>query len=247
MRTLVIGVAILTGLATASAALAEPPLGSRLGNRLRPSAEANSEADSARKAQSMANCLVNKRHSAVVRLLAATDTPGLEASFKSMWGSELTCYSGFDDNDSGFVEARRVHFPLDLMRGMLAEQMLQSLRGQVAALPAMPLLQQPYRRSWFGGSSRNAVIDEMSVCMADTSPVEVNALLATDPYSAEEKTAFGAITPMIGKCLSAGAKLVGNRQSVRAALADALYQRVINPAASMAPAVEPSKPSEAAK
>jgi hypothetical protein len=240
MRKILTALGMIAGLATAGAALADPPIGSRVGDRLRKSAEVVPEDKAALRAHAMAACLVNKRRPAIARLLAATDMPSLQAGFKTMWSGELTCQSGFEDNDSGFVEARRVQYPPDIMRGMLAEQMLRSLRSQVAALPAMPLLQQPYRRAWFGGSSRNAVIDEMATCMAETTPAGISELLATEPYSPGEKTTFGAITPMIGKCLSAGAKLVGNRQSVRAALADALYQRVVNPEPAAAPAAAPS-------
>ena len=50
---------------------------------------------------------------------------------------------------------------------------------------------------------------------------------------------FLGLMDNLGKCLRAGTKLQANRQSLRAALADALYQRLHAPAA--APAVEAAK------
>lgn len=219
-------------------AMAEPPIGSRLGNRLRASADEDKEAEMARNAHAMAACMVNKRGSAVERFLAATDEATQGKASKAIWGGELTCYSGF--NDDGFVEGRQVSWSIDLMRGMLAEEMLKSRTREIAVLAALPLRQGRYVRSWFAMTGRNPVIDEMGACLADTSPSQIGTILATRPYSAEENTAFGAIIPMMGNCLSAGAKLTGNRQSLRSALADALYQRLINPAASVPP-VEAAK------
>ena len=45
----------------------------------------------------------------------------------------------------------------------------------------------------------------------------------------------------MGKCLRAGTKLQVNRQSLRAALAEALFQRLNAPAAPAAPTVEAVK------
>jgi hypothetical protein len=109
------------------------------------------------------------------------------------------------------------------------------------ALPALPLRHGFYKRGWFGGSSRSAVVDEMGACVADTAPSGISTLLRTTPYTPEEKAAFASLTPVMARCLSAGAKLIGNKQSLRAAMADALYPRVMDPAASLLPAAEPKK------
>ncbi len=141
------------------------------------------------------------------------------------------CYSGFEGGDD-FVEGRRFSMPMDIQRGLIAEHLLRQLYRQAAALPPLALRQGSYSRSWFAGTTRNAVVDEMGACLADTAPSGIRTVLATTPYTPEEKAAFAALTPMMGSCLTQGAKLTGNRQSVRAALADALYQRVTDPAAS---------------
>jgi hypothetical protein len=230
MRNLLMGLCVTM---IAAPVLAEPPIGSRLGNRLSASAEEVKESEMARQAHAMATCMVNKRGSAVERLLATTEAAAMEKAKKAIWGRELTCYSGFNDGD--FVEGRQVSWSTDLMRGMLSEEMLKRRTREIATLSAIPLRQQRYVRSWFAVTGRNPVIDEMSACLADTSPSQISDMLATRPYSAEENAAFGTLIPMMGTCLSAGAKLTGNRQSLRAAFADALYQRLINPAASTPP------------
>jgi hypothetical protein len=227
VRNLLVGICAAL---IAMPAVAEPPIGSRIGNRLSPAVQKNSEEEMARSAHAAAACMANKRGHAVARLLAASDEAELQKAQKAIWANNLTCYSGFSDNE--IVEGRRIDWPTDLMRGMLAEEMLKSRTRDVAELAALPLRQGRYVRSWFAMTGRNPVIDEMGACLADTSPSQIGAILAVRPYSAEENSSFGAIIPMMGNCLSAGAKLTGNRQSLRAAFADALYQRLINPGAS---------------
>ena len=73
-------------------------------------------------------------------------------------------------------------------------------------------------------------MDDMAVCVAATNPSGVRALLATAPASVNEASSMATLSPTLGRCLQANAKLVGNRQSVRAALAEALYHRYATPA-----------------
>ena len=75
----------------------------------------------------------------------------------------------------------------------------------------------------------------MSACIADTDPSGIAALIATAPGSSEESWALGNISPWLGKCLAAGAQLHSDRAALRAALADALYQRVRDPQLSVTP------------
>ena len=124
-------------------------------------------------------------------------------------------------------------FPIDILRGRLAERALVNAGQQVAALPPLPLQQKRYMRPWFAATGRNAAVDEMGACVADTDPAGVAALLKTGWVSNEESAAIGALAPALTKCLSAGTRLNANRASLRAALADALYQRLNNPALSM--------------
>jgi hypothetical protein len=72
----------------------------------------------------------------------------------------------------------------------------------------------------------------MGACMADTDPAGIMALIRTNPGYADENAAMSALTPALTKCLSAGTRLDADRPALRAALADALYQRMTNPALS---------------
>ena len=76
----------------------------------------------------------------------------------------------------------------------------------------------------------------MAACVADTAPSAVIALVDTQPFSDSEGTAFGSLVPYMGLCLRAGTKLEGKREPLRAALAEALYQRFTNPSESIAAA-----------
>ena len=222
------------GLAAAmlsTAAYADPPIGSRLGNRLTGSAERFKEAEAARRGHEYATCLVNKRGNLVRRVLEADSPEAFSKAYRAMNGGELTCYTGFESGE--LAEARSFDVPPELMRGLLAEQMLKRERNQVAVLVPLPR-QQIYRRDWYLATNRNVAVDEMATCVSETAPAQTMALLATIPYSDGEGAAVRALAPMMGPCLSAGAKLQANRQSLRAALADALYQRLHRPVAASA-------------
>jgi len=223
MRRLLLGV--MVAVMASSAALAGPPTGSRLGEDKFKGLQYKEEeaADSARK---MARCMVQKR-SGMVRnyLLAKTDAEAGAASGVLM-GKSISCLSFVQT--SHMSDTSMVSFPTGVLRGMLSEAVLDDEAKAVASLPALPLTKE-YARPWFELSGRDAVIDEMAACVADTNPQGIVAMLATNAYSAEEGAAFGRITPNLGTCLRVGAKLQANRQALRAALADALYQRLHAP------------------
>ena len=205
-------------------ALADPPLGSRLGDR-EVSKGFDAEKLAARRTHAAATCMVNKRHSAAERLLAATDEAVLKKAYADLWSGDLDCYSGFEDNDSGFVEGRVIHAPLDILRGMLAEEMVKRNAAAVAQLQLLQPLKQIYSRPWYAMTNRDPIVDEMATCVADVNPMGTLALLQTEAYSDAEMAQVRTISPDIGRCLRAGATLKANRQAMRAALAEALYQR----------------------
>jgi hypothetical protein len=74
-------------------------------------------------------------------------------------------------------------------------------------------------------TQRDPIVDEMATCTADVNPMGTLALLQTEAYSDAEMAAVQTLAPDIGRCLRAGATLKANRQAMRAALAEALYQR----------------------
>ena len=125
-------------------------------------------------------------------------------------------------------------FSTPTLRGNLAEQLLLKQDAAVAALKPLPLEQKRYTRPWFAATGRHPAVDEMAVCMAATNPGGIAALIRTSPASGEEGAAFEAMSPALVKCLSAGTQLNVSRQAIRAALADALYQRLTNPLLSTA-------------
>jgi len=106
---------------------------------------------------------------------------------------------------------------------MLAEAALEKTSADEALQPLAP--QPSYEREWFMLTGRDRVVDEMAVCVADQTPAGVRALLATKPEGPEELAAVQALSATLGPCLPTGATLKANRQSLRAALAEALYHR----------------------
>jgi hypothetical protein len=214
----------------AASALADPPLGSRLGERQTKDPERR-ERESALGAQEMARCLVNKQNSVVRGYLAALDAAESKRLDHKMDG-EHECFSMSEGND--LVEGRMVTFPQDIFRGMLAEWMIKKDEPTFASLPVLPR-QLTYSRPWYALSGRDSSVDEMATCVSEIAPRESLALLKTTPYGNDEGAAFGTLGPSLVSCLQAGYKVTGNRQSLRAAIADALYQRVANPSAAFAP------------
>lgn len=209
-----------------TAAAAEPPIGSRLGDRVERNAM-KKERDSALGAQEFARCLANKQTRTVRQFLAAL-TGQDSARLSSAMSGEHECFNSMMDSND-LVEGRLVTFPQDIYRGMLAEWMIKNDERVFAALPPLPR-QLTYSRPWYAVTDRAVSVDEMATCVSEVAPSGILTLIKTEPYSDEEGTAFAAVVPDMGACLRAGVKLTGNRQSLRAALADALYQRVANPA-----------------
>jgi hypothetical protein len=187
--------------------------------------------------------MVNKRRQTAERMLASTDAETVKRAYKNLWAGDLTCYSGFEDNDSGFVEGRVIDAPFDVMRGMIAEELVKREAAQVAQLPLLQPLHQIYVRPWYPVTNRDPIVDEMATCVADVNPVGILALFQTDAYTDGEMAVVRNLSPDFGRCLRAGARLTANRQSLRAALAEALYQRT-QPWPVQAPAATPPQAAQ---
>jgi hypothetical protein len=139
---------------------------------------------------------------------------------------ELDCIANIAGND--LVEGVQVYYPDDIMRGDLAEDLLKRNRSVVQGLAAKPI-QRTYYRPWYAFTGRHISLDEMATCVADTRPAAVMALLGTQPFSDDENAAFAQLIGAMGPCLVAGTKLDAKREPLRAALAEALYQRAYHP------------------
>lgn len=219
----ILALAILT---TSVSAVAEPnelPTGSRLVSRPRPGPTLSHQ-DQAQGAKRLAQCLYHLKDDVSRAALLARSKQEADSDLDRLKG-EVSCFGVVFSND--LVEEREAFIPNDILRGMLAEAALE--KSQVAALQAMPL-QKTYQRSWFAITGRPTSVDEMGACIADTNPAGVAALISTKPATPEEGAAFGNITDNLGKCLAAGTQLHATPEALRAALAEALFQRVSAPA-----------------
>jgi len=208
----------------AGAALADPPTGSRLGDHRRPGPTLTAR-DQAEGAKRMAECLYNRKTELARQALLASTKLSADAATNKLMGN-VQCFGAEFSND--MVEERRVDFPTDILRGMLAEAALDRARDEVDVLQPQPL-QQIYQRDWYAITGRHVSVDEMGACVADTNPAGVLALTRTQPTSTDENAAFGGLMDNFGKCLRAGVKLQASRPALRAALAEALFQRLNAP------------------
>ena len=127
---------------------------------------------------------------------------------------------------SGFYSFQPTGGSVESMRGVVAEVLVKDDMRLAAALQVLPI-QREYSRPWFAATGRHVSIDEMATCIADTNPRGVLYLLGSGAKAAGEAAAFAALEPSSKACLRAEFKLVGNRQIIRGALADALYQRMV--------------------
>jgi hypothetical protein len=127
---------------------------------------------------------------------------------------------------SGFYSFKPTGGSVESIRGVVAEVLVKDDLHLAAALPAVAI-QRHYSRPWFAATGRHVSIDEMATCIADTNPRGILSLLESGAKGAGEAAAFVALEPSFKTCLRAEFKLVGDRQIVRGALADALYQRMV--------------------
>lgn len=209
----------------ATAAAAEPPIGSRVGERTEKQA-IKDQRDAVHIAHEFAGCVLATRGSAARDFLNARSEEEV-ANDRKRLGGEEECFANFDRND--IVEGVEVSYPGDILRGDLAEELVKRQHAAAAQLQPLPI-QKVYSRPWYAFTGRDVSVDEMATCVADTNPAAILNLLDTAPYSDSEGAAFSSLIPYLGPCLRAGTKLAGAREPLRAALAEALYQRLANPA-----------------
>jgi hypothetical protein len=182
-------------------------------------------------AQAFAACLAQSRPADVRELLQAADAQAANRRYQIL-ANDDRCFAQVFGNQPFKPEDGAAS--MDMLRGRLAEAVLRDDEGRVAALKALPVQQNRYIRPWFAATGRHPAVDEMGACMADTDPAGIAALIETSPGTADENAALSALSPALTKCLSAGTRLDASREALRAALADALYQRLNNPALSLA-------------
>ena len=125
------------------------------------------------------------------------------------------------------IEGGSIDVPGDVFRGMLAEAALHQIgRAATLAPAASP---ESYTRGLVRlVTGRDPAVDAMAVCTAEVNPAAVRDMLKTQPDSAEEFAAAQSLGATLGPCLPQGATLKANRQSLRAALAEAVSTIAIN-------------------
>jgi len=171
----------------------------------------------------MAACLFQKHPGNVDRLLNAKTAQDADHAFYNLI-NESGCYRQVFGGNPG-DEDEDVKMTMGTMRGLFAEQQLRKSAAAARALGSLPQ-QRIYVRPWFVGTARAQVVDEMGACIADTNPAGILALLEQPPESAGEDSALKALEPSVEACLPKDVQINATHRQVRAALADALYQRV---------------------
>lgn len=208
--------------AAAPAFAQDAALGSRLAQRPQ-THNASTDSRAVIVGHSFAACITRKRESIARRFIEVTTAEEVDkletALFREVGCTNMPGMSPIGDG-------AMVRSATDIWRGMIAEELL---RG-VAPITLQPLARLPeYHSLWLAVSGRYPVVEEMAVCVAATNPAGIVALLKTVPESPEEQAAMRAMSPSFGPCLVVNAHLTANRQSMRAALAEALYHRATMP------------------
>jgi hypothetical protein len=233
--------AALVSLGVASATRAEPPIGSRLGDRLEKN-KVKDERESVQAAHQLAGCIVVKRGSIARGILDSRDEQQVK-KFESQSGGTVECMANISRND--LVDSILVMYPGDIMRGDIAEELLKRNRSAMQQLQPLPM-ERTYSRPWYVFTGRHVSLDEMATCVANTNPAAIAALINSEPFSGDEDSAFGTLIPVLGPCLVAGTKLDARREPLRAALAEALYQRAFHPEENV-PSAAPDSQASAQK
>ena len=202
----------------------EPPIGSRLGKRhdiiIPQTAKESTQA-----AHRLAGCIYMKQPANARAALDTLDPKDAEKRLSNL-DSRGTCINLSMVADDAHSQQARI--PTEIYRGMMAEAAMRHDQNLASLLAPLPR-KASYGASWFAVTGRPLAVDEMSACMAETDPAGIRNLLVTTAETPEEKKAFSALTPGFGPCLTTGATLNANRQSMRAALAEALYHRAVAP------------------
>lgn len=167
-------------------------------------------------------CMARIQPKEAARLLQADDERDAHQAFRHLSQNDY-CFSRVFGTSS-FVP-RDAALSIGIMRGDLAELALMREAGPLALQP-LPAKTGNYVRPWFAATGRPTAVDEMAVCMADTHPADIAGLVRTGLGSWEERAWMSNLPARLTQCLTTGVRLDADWRSLRAALADALYQRI---------------------
>ena len=212
----------------------------QIGSRLEPRREigvGRSSATSIRMYHDLATCLVHRRASSAQALLDARSEDDVRRA-RATLVQPVECLHLNEASDD--AQETGLSASSDIERGALAEALLQRNGGGAELKPLKRVA--TYQSAWSAFSGRSLLVDEMAACVAATDPAGIQSLLRTMPTSAKESAALQSLVPAMGPCLVVNAKLDANPQSLRAALAEALYHRVNAPAPDEVANATPSVP-----
>jgi len=206
------------------ALLAVLAAGATIASVAAPARAATLSSDAAVTGHKVAKCLYVRRTADVTAALGPRSAAEFDRYYSALNRGPRCRDIGVKSDE---VEGAAVIVPGDILRGMLAEQALGATRFRTL---------QPvqggtdFERPWFAATGRDRSVDEMAVCTVERDPAGVRMLIDAAPEGGAELEAVRALSATLGACLPQGATLSANRQSLRAALADALYQRATAPA-----------------
>ena len=203
-----------------SGGLAEPPTGSRMGNRIK-KVENASFRDPYVIAYRVARCSAALKRPDVRQIIDAPTVAAREEARKRL-NSVHNCNASYLFGN----EAEYLSYSIDqnVNDGMYAEAVLMEDKAS-SALPALAI-QRDYTRNWFAASGRRPVLNETAVCVADIAPAKVFALFDTRIASKEEMAATNAMGGELGQCVPAGVEMHLDARGLRSALGEAMYHRV---------------------
>lgn len=222
----------LTAALLAGQVSAEPPTGSRLGNRLKPLANP-SHRDQDELAQRAAQCAATLYRSDATKVFEATSAEARDSA-RAAIGMLVRCSMSYLLGGEAEIYVFRQNPPI--YDGMLGEELVKG-SGRLSALPAMPLVEN-YNRAWFGMTGRPVALDDMAVCVVNVAPAQVGALFNTKIKTDEERAAIGNLGPAMGQCLQEDVELKLDERWLRSALGEAMYRRIYLPDAAPAASAE---------
>ena len=222
MKTFKALLPLLAVFVAASPSLAEPPTGSRVGERLKPLANPSFR-DTEKLAQRTAQCAATLYQTDAKKVFSAKSADSRSRA-RAALGAMERCSMRYLLGNEGEVYSFKINPPI--YDGMLAEELVKDRKVKQFVPSA---LQEDYDRSWFGMTGRPIALDDMAVCTVYVAPNEVLALFDTDIKSTDEKAAISKLSPAMGQCLQQDVELQADVRSIRAALGEAMYRRIIAP------------------
>jgi hypothetical protein len=173
----------------------------------------------------MGGCLYGKERGTARALLRTV--PGSKDEERSVVGmrSRLEqCVNG---------DARAIQFTGFVLRGAVAEGIFLAMypTDPVGASAAVDRPDLP--ASWLQAYGKDPSIGpilalhQLAACVVRAAPVETSRLMRTTPGSAEESAGFQAVAPHLGPCVNQGRSFSSDKTTLRALIAEALYDRFV--------------------